>query len=89
MPTSHHRQKQHGKHGAFLTVHVDLSTEIKRKFLRNGSYRPMDLLKASTFGGAFHPTAEGQAAIADAVLPTARAILAKYVGDGKKRAVEN
>jgi lysophospholipase L1-like esterase len=74
---------------AFLTAHVDLSTEIKRQFLRNGSYRPMDLLKASTFGGAFHPTAEGQAAIADAVLPTARAILAKYVGDGKKRAVEN
>ena len=35
----------------------------------------MDLLNASTFGGAFHPTAEGQAAIADAVLPKVRRII--------------
>jgi hypothetical protein len=33
---------------------------------------------ASVYSGAFHPTAEGQAAIADAVLEKARAVLAKY-----------
>ncbi len=31
---------------------------------------------ASTYGGAFHPNAEGQAAIADAAMPAARNILA-------------
>jgi hypothetical protein len=35
-------------------------------------------LLASLYSGAFHPTAEGQAAIADAVVEKARAILAKY-----------
>ncbi len=66
---------------AFLTAHLNLSTDLKRKLLSSGSYRPVDLLRASTFGGAFHPTAEGQAAIADAALPAARAVLAKYRSD--------
>jgi hypothetical protein len=35
-------------------------------------------LLASVYSGAFHPTAEGQAAIADAVVEKARAILVKY-----------
>jgi hypothetical protein len=35
-------------------------------------------LLASVYSGAFHPTAQGQAAIADAVVEKARAILAKY-----------
>ena len=35
-------------------------------------------LLASLYSGAFHPTAEGHAAIADAVVEKARAILAKY-----------
>jgi len=63
---------------AFLTAHLDISSDLKRGLLSSGRYQPRDLLKASTAGGAFHPSAEGQAAIADAVLPAARAILAKY-----------
>ena len=61
---------------AFLTAHIDLSSDIRQR-LRRGRRRngPQDLLKASTFGGAFHPTAEGQAAIADAVLPLARKVV--------------
>jgi len=35
-------------------------------------------LLASVYSGAFHPTAQGQAAIADAVVEKARAILSKY-----------
>ena len=38
----------------------------------------MQLLLASVYSGAFHPTAEGQAAIADAVVDKARGVLAKY-----------
>ena len=60
---------------AFMTAHVDLSSDLRRQ--RRGSNRlgPLDLLNASTFGGAFHPTAEGQAAIADAVLHKDRRII--------------
>ena len=38
----------------------------------------MQLLLASVYSGAFHPSAEGQAAIADAVVSQARDVLAKY-----------
>jgi hypothetical protein len=36
------------------------------------------VLLAATYGGAFHPTAEGQAAMADAVVARARAVLARH-----------
>ncbi len=39
---------------------------------------------AATYSGAFHPTAEGQAAIADAVVHKARGVLAKY-GQGPEQ----
>ncbi len=42
------------------------------------SYSWFQLLLASTYSGAFHPTAEGQAAIADAVVEKARVVLDKY-----------
>lgn len=60
---------------AFMTAHIDLSSDLRRQRRGSDRYRPTDLLKASTFGGAFHPTAEGQAAIADAVLEQARRIV--------------
>ena len=43
----------------------------------------VQLLLASIYSGAFHPTAEGQAAIADAVVEQARGVLAKY--DSRRR----
>ena len=36
------------------------------------------LLLAATYSGAFHPTAEGHAVIADSVLEKAREVLTKY-----------
>jgi hypothetical protein len=36
------------------------------------------VLLASLYSGAFHPTAEGQAAMADAAVVEARRVLAKY-----------
>jgi hypothetical protein len=39
---------------------------------------------ASTYSGAFHPTAEGQAAMADAAAYKARAVLAEH-GQGPDR----
>ncbi|MEO1544833.1 MAG: hypothetical protein AAFR75_12565, partial [Pseudomonadota bacterium] len=63
---------------AFLLAHVKAKTDLKRIVFRRRGFGPTDLLEASTFGGPFHPTAEGQAAIADSVLPAARSLLRKY-----------
>ena len=41
------------------------------------------LLLAATYSGAFHPNAEGHAAIADSVVEKARAVLAKYGQGGR------
>jgi lysophospholipase L1-like esterase len=38
----------------------------------------LQVLIAGTYSGAFHPTAEGQAVIADAVVQKAEKVLAKY-----------
>jgi hypothetical protein len=46
----------------------------------------VQLLLASVYSGAFHPTAEGQAAIADAVVEKARGVVAKY--DARRRAAD-
>jgi hypothetical protein len=47
----------------------------------------MQLLLASTYSGAFHPTAEGHAAIADAVVAEAREVLAAH-GQGRRKTAE-
>ncbi len=72
-PYSQRQRWMRTSNDAYLTAHIDLSSDVRQR-LRRGRQRngPQDLLKASTFGGAFHPTAEGQAVIADAVLPLAR-----------------
>ena len=51
---------------------------LQKRAERRSGYRWVQLLLASVYSGAFHPTAEGQAAIADAVVEKARAVLAKY-----------
>lgn len=45
------------------------------KLLARKHWKPFQVFLASTHGGAFHPTAEGQARIADEVAATARAII--------------
>jgi hypothetical protein len=49
-----------------------------QKVLKLQGFSSFQLLLASIYSGAFHPTAEGQAAMADAVVVEARRVLAKY-----------
>ncbi|HVZ04276.1 hypothetical protein [Hyphomicrobium sp.] len=63
---------------AFMTANFHVAAGLITKVLKIEPFAPLQLLLASTYSGAFHPTAEGQAAIADAVVDKARAVLAKY-----------
>ncbi len=67
---------------AFLTGHFHVSASLAQKVLKLQSFSWFQLLLASTYSGAFHPTAEGHAAIADSVAEKARGVLAKY-GQGR------
>ena len=60
---------------AFMTGNFHVRGKILRKLLRSRRLLWTQLLLASIYSGAFHPTAEGQAAIADAVVDQARALL--------------
>ena len=61
--------------GVFL---FDSPTWVRRRIVLLALAGGIALLLASVYSGAFHPTAEGQAAIADAVVEKARGVLAKY-----------
>jgi hypothetical protein len=63
---------------AFMTGNFHVSESLLQKALKTQSLSWMQVLLASVYSGAFHPTAEGQAAIADAVVEKAREVLAKY-----------
>ena len=65
---------------AFMTGNFHVSASLLQRVLKLQSLSSFQLLLASTYSGAFHPTAEGQAAMADAVVVEARRILAKYGG---------
>jgi hypothetical protein len=69
---------------AFLTGHFHVSQSLLQKALPTKTVNWFQVLLASLYSGAFHPTAEGQAAIADAVVVEARRVLAKY-GDRTAR----
>jgi hypothetical protein len=63
---------------AFMTGNFHISASLLQRALRMESLSWFQLLLAATYSGAFHPTAEGHAAMADAVVEKARAVLAKY-----------
>ena len=63
---------------AFMTGNFHVSRSILRQVLSFNALVPFQLTLAATYSGAFHPTAEGQAAIADSVVRRAREIVAKY-----------
>ena len=63
---------------AFMTGNFHVAQSLMQKALNKQGYGWVQLLLASVYSGAFHPSAEGQAAIADAVVDKARAVLAKY-----------
>lgn len=66
---------------AFLTGNFHVPASLLQKVLQVNTLSWFQLVLASTYSGSFHPTAEGQAAIADAVVAKARDILAKYEND--------
>jgi hypothetical protein len=63
---------------AFMTGNFHVAAGLLTKVLKIEPFAPFQLVLAATYSGAFHPTAEGEAAIADAVVNKARAVLAKY-----------
>lgn len=63
---------------AYLTGHLHLSGPVIRNIFKIKGLSQLQVLIAGTYSGAFHPTAEGQAVIADAVAEAAEKVLAKY-----------
>ncbi|MEQ1697649.1 MAG: hypothetical protein ABL901_17580 [Hyphomicrobiaceae bacterium] len=63
---------------AFMTGNFHVSAGLMQKVLKLESVSFVQVLLAATYSGAFHPTAEGHAAIADAAAARARQVLAKY-----------
>ncbi|MGD9804668.1 MAG: hypothetical protein AB7E81_16975 [Hyphomicrobiaceae bacterium] len=70
---------------AFLTANFHVSQSLLQKALPAKTMNWFQVLLASLYSGAFHPTAEGQAAIADAVVVEARRVLARYSEGGATR----
>ncbi|KAB2911056.1 MAG: hypothetical protein F9K29_23465 [Hyphomicrobiaceae bacterium] len=69
---------------AFMTGNFHVSQSLLQNVLKAQGLSWVQLLLASIYSGAFHPTAEGQAAMADAVAAKARSVLVKY--DSRRRA---
>jgi hypothetical protein len=63
---------------AFMTGNFHVSQSLIQSVLKTQALSWVQPLLASIYSGAFHPTAEGQAAMADAVLAQARDVIAKY-----------
>jgi hypothetical protein len=61
-----------------MTGNFHVAQSLMQTVLNKQGYGWVQLLLASVYSGAFHPSAEGQAAMADAVVDQARAVLAKY-----------
>lgn len=63
---------------AFMTGNFHVARSIMQRALPTNTLSWFQVVLASLYSGAFHPSAEGQAAIADAVADEARRILARY-----------
>lgn len=63
---------------AFMTGNFHATGTVTNTALALESLARFQVLVAATYSGAFHPTAEGHAAIADSVAERARAVLKKY-----------
>jgi hypothetical protein len=73
---------------AFMTGHFHVGTSLLRTAMKSQGFEWLQILLASTYSGSFHPTAEGHAAIADAVADKARPVLEKYAGRSSGRRAE-
>lgn len=65
---------------AYMTGNFHVGATIAKAVLNLEQLSWFQVVLASTYSGAFHPTAEGQAVIADATVRAARKVLAKYGG---------
>jgi hypothetical protein len=63
---------------AFLTGNFHVGGLLLKSALGFDSTSWFQLVLAATYSGAFHPTAEGQAVMADATVRRAREVIAKY-----------
>ena len=63
---------------AFMTGNFHVAQSVLQKVLKLDALASFQLLLAATYSGAFHPTGEGHAAIADSVADKARVVLQKY-----------
>ena len=63
---------------AFMTGNFHVGGVLLKSALGFDSTSWFQLVLASTYSGAFHPNAEGQAVIADAVVRRVREVIAKY-----------
>ena len=63
---------------AYLTGHLHLSGPVIRNLSKIKGLDRLQVLIAGTYSGAFHPTAEGQAVIADHLKQAAEKVLEKY-----------
>ncbi len=72
---------------AFMTANFHVAASVLQKVLKLNALSWFQLVLAATYSGAFHPTAEGQAAMADAVVFKARDVLKEY-GQGPDAAPE-
>ncbi|MEO0798687.1 MAG: hypothetical protein AAFY53_05730 [Pseudomonadota bacterium] len=70
---------------AYLTGHFHVAGRTLLRVLQNRGLEWTQVLLASTYSGAFHPTAEGHAAIADSVAQVARRVLEKYSGGNLRK----
>ena len=68
------------------TANFHVASTLLLKVLKLNALSWFQLVLAATYSGAFHPTAEGQAAIADAVVDKARSVLKKYAAPERSRA---
>jgi lysophospholipase L1-like esterase len=73
---------------AFMTGNFHVSQSVLQSVMKNQGLEWVQLLLAATYSGAFHPTAEGHAAIADAAVARARDVLARYDGDRRTAGAE-
>lgn len=62
---------------AYLTGHLHATAGVLSTALSYNRFSWFQILLASTYSGAFHPTAEGQAVIADSLVQKARRVLKK------------
>jgi hypothetical protein len=69
---------------AFMAGNFHVARTLMQKAVPSSTLSWMQVLLASLYSGAFHPTAEGHAAIADSIVVEARRVLAKYEARGRR-----